>query len=88
MQNPVCYQRTKTCDREEDASQKKLHLCPASMEESPGQCKVRRSALLAFCFPGLVWGANFIFVKWAAAHITPVRISLLRVTFGLLLGGL
>jgi drug/metabolite transporter (DMT)-like permease len=45
---------------------------------------MRKSALLAFCFLGLVWGANFIFVKWAAVHVTPVQITLLRVIFGFL----
>ncbi|MCJ8237465.1 DMT family transporter [Peteryoungia algae] len=43
---------------------------------------MRNSALVAFCFLGLVWGSNFIFVKWAALHITPVQITLLRVIFG------
>jgi drug/metabolite transporter (DMT)-like permease len=43
---------------------------------------MKRSALLAFCFLGLIWGSNFIFVKWAAAHIDPVQITMLRVIFG------
>ena len=43
---------------------------------------MKKSALLAFCFLGLVWGSNFIFVKWAAVHISPVQITLLRVIFG------
>lgn len=30
----------------------------------------------------LVWGSNFIFVKWAAESITPAQITLLRVFFG------
>ena len=30
----------------------------------------------------LVWGSNFIFVKWAAESITPAQITLLRVLFG------
>lgn len=45
---------------------------------------MKTSALLAFCFLGLVWGANFIFVKWAAVYISPVQITLLRVIFGFL----
>ncbi|KQR75873.1 DMT family transporter [Rhizobium sp. Leaf341] len=43
---------------------------------------MKRSALLAFCFLGLIWGSNFIFVKWAAVHINPVQITMLRVIFG------
>ena len=43
---------------------------------------MKKSALFAFCFLGLVWGSNFIFVKWAAVHIAPVQITLLRVIFG------
>ncbi len=45
---------------------------------------MKKSALLAFCFLGLVWGSNFIFVKWAAVYIAPVQITLLRVVFGFL----
>ena len=43
---------------------------------------MKKSALFAFCFLGLVWGSNFIFVEWATAHIAPVPIPLLRVIFG------
>jgi hypothetical protein len=31
-----------------------------------------KTALRAFVFPGVIWGGNFIFVKWAAQEISPV----------------
>jgi drug/metabolite transporter (DMT)-like permease len=36
----------------------------------------------AFVFLGLIWGSNFIYMKWAAAFISPAQIVLLRVFFG------
>lgn len=36
----------------------------------------------AFILLGLFWGSNFIYMKWAAAYISPGQISLLRVLFG------
>ena len=41
-----------------------------------------KSANLAFLALGLIWGSNFIFMKWAAAWISPAQIVLLRVLFG------
>jgi drug/metabolite transporter (DMT)-like permease len=38
----------------------------------------------AFAALGLIWGTNFIFVKWAAVAISPAQIVLLRVLFGFL----
>lgn len=38
----------------------------------------------AFVFLGLLWGSNFIYMKWAAALISPAQIDLLRVFFGFL----
>jgi drug/metabolite transporter (DMT)-like permease len=32
----------------------------------------------------LIWGSNFIFMKWAAKEITPGQIALLRVVSGFL----
>lgn len=40
--------------------------------------------MLAFVALGVIWGSNFIFMKWAAELITPQQITLLRVVFGLL----
>ena len=40
--------------------------------------------MIAFGALGLIWGSNFIFMKWAAESITPEQITLLRVLFGLL----
>lgn len=37
---------------------------------------------IAFLLLGLVWGTNFLFMKWAAALLTPGQIVLLRVLFG------
>lgn len=45
---------------------------------------MNRAAYFAFAFLGIIWGSNFIFVKWAAAYITPMQIVLLRVIFGFL----
>ncbi|MGY2286506.1 DMT family transporter [Pseudomonas gingeri] len=45
---------------------------------------MKKSALVAFVFLGLIWGSNFIFVKWAAHWISPLQITLLRVVFGFL----
>lgn len=41
-------------------------------------------AYAAFLGLGAIWGANFIFVKWAVASISPAQIVLLRVLFGFL----
>ena len=41
-------------------------------------------AYLAFAKLGLIWGLNFIFVKWAVHLISPAQIVLLRVLFGFL----
>ena len=38
----------------------------------------------AFALLGLIWGTNFIFMKWAAVWITPAQIVLLRILFGFL----
>ena len=44
--------------------------------------RMRKLAYLAFVILGLVWGTNFLFMKWAAALLTPSQIVLLRVLFG------
>ena len=43
---------------------------------------MKRTAYIAFALLGLIWGSNFIFMKWAAKEITPSQIVLLRVVFG------
>lgn len=43
-----------------------------------------RLALLAFVALGVIWGRNFIFMKWATETISPAQVTLLRVAFGLL----
>ena len=45
---------------------------------------MRGAAYSAFALLGLIWGSNFIFVKWAAVSISPAQIVLLRVVFGFL----
>src|SRR5215813_11435609 len=45
---------------------------------------MKKAAYLAFALLGLIWGSNFIFMKWAAEDISPSQIVLLRVVFGFL----
>lgn len=44
----------------------------------------RKSGLLAFGCLALIWGSNFIFMKWASAVISPAQVAALRVIFGFL----
>ena len=44
----------------------------------------KKAAYLAFVLLGVIWGSNFIFMKWAAEHISASQIVLLRVVFGFL----
>ncbi|WP_033070505.1 DMT family transporter [Thalassospira australica] len=39
-------------------------------------------AYFAFVLLGVIWGSNFIFMKWAAEYITPQQVAFLRVVFG------
>ncbi|KXF80970.1 DMT family transporter [Enterovibrio coralii] len=39
-------------------------------------------AMVAFWVLGLVWGSNFIFMKWSSAYISPDQVAFLRVLFG------
>lgn len=43
---------------------------------------MKKLAYLGFIALGLIWGTNFLYMKWAAAWITPEQIVLLRVLFG------
>jgi hypothetical protein len=45
---------------------------------------MKTTAYLAFVLLGVIWGSNFIFMKWAAEDISPRQIVLLRVVFGFL----
>ena len=45
---------------------------------------MKKTAYFAFALLGLIWGSNFIFMKWAAQEITPGQIVLLRVVSGFL----
>jgi drug/metabolite transporter (DMT)-like permease len=52
--------------------------------DAVGPSPIKKTALLAFVFLGVIWGINFIFMKWAAEVISPGQIVLLRVVFGFL----
>lgn len=43
---------------------------------------MNKCATFAFAALGLIWGSNFIFMKWATALISPVQVVFLRVLFG------
>ena len=45
---------------------------------------MNKSTSFAFAALGLIWGSNFIFMKWAAVLISPMQIVLLRILFGFL----
>lgn len=45
---------------------------------------MKETAYLAFALLGVIWGSNFIFMKWAVEYISPSQIVLLRVVFGFL----
>jgi drug/metabolite transporter (DMT)-like permease len=49
-----------------------------------GPTAINKTALLAFIFLGVIWGSNFIFMKWAAEAISPAQIVLLRAAFAFL----
>jgi drug/metabolite transporter (DMT)-like permease len=52
--------------------------------DAVGPSPSKKTALLAFLFLGVIWGSNFIFMKWAAELISPAQIVLLRAVFGFL----
>ena len=43
---------------------------------------MKKAAYFAFALLGVIWGSNFIFMKWAAREVSPSQIVLLRVAFG------
>ena len=43
-----------------------------------------KPASVAFAALGLIWGSNFVFMKWASQTLTPGQITLLRVLCGFL----
>jgi drug/metabolite transporter (DMT)-like permease len=45
---------------------------------------VNTAAIVAFASLGLIWGSNFIFMKWAAELISPIQVVFLRMLFGFL----
>ena len=44
--------------------------------------KTNHLPLIAFFALGIIWGSNFIYMKLASQHISPLQIVLLRVLFG------
>lgn len=46
------------------------------------ECSMNKLVYPAFALLGVIWGTNFIFMKWAAMLISPIQIVLLRVLFG------
>ena len=45
---------------------------------------MKRAAFFAWLLLGVIWGSNFIFMKWATEYITPMQVTLVRVIFGFL----
>lgn len=45
---------------------------------------MNRLAFFAWISLGVIWGSNFIFMKWAVEYITPLQIVLARVILGFL----
>lgn len=45
---------------------------------------MKRGPKIAFLLLGLVWGSNFLFMKWAVALVSPAQVVFLRVLFGFL----
>lgn len=43
---------------------------------------MKNTGYIAYIILGLIWGTPFIFTHWAAVHITPAQIVLLRVVSG------
>lgn len=43
-----------------------------------------RIAFVAWLALGLIWGSNFVFMKWATEYISPLQVVLARVTLGFL----
>jgi drug/metabolite transporter (DMT)-like permease len=46
--------------------------------------EMKKTACIAFALLGVIWGSNFIFMKWSGEEISPSQIVLLRVAFGFL----
>lgn len=43
---------------------------------------MNRGSYIAFAALGVIWGSNFLFMKWAVALISPAQVVFLRVLFG------
>ncbi|RXJ68018.1 EamA family transporter [Halarcobacter ebronensis] len=42
----------------------------------------KKNAIIIFLLLGIIWGSNFIYMKWASELITPLQVVFLRVLFG------
>ena len=38
--------------------------------------------LILFAILGIIWGSNFIYMKWASEYLSDIQIVLIRVLFG------
>src|SRR5688572_5925810 len=54
------------------------------MPAAPMMLVMRNPAHVAFAVLAVVWGSNFVFMKWASASISAGQVTLLRVLFGFL----
>ena len=54
------------------------------MNRTGTSARMNKLTYPAFALLGLIWGTNFIFMKWAAVLISPAQIVLLRILFGFL----
>ena len=52
------------------------------MHTIDNQLSANKLVYPAFALLGVIWGTNFIFMKWSADWITPAQIVLLRILFG------
>ena len=50
----------------------------------PSGNTMKKAPYIAFALLGVIWGSNFIFMKWALPYVSPSQVVLLRVVFGFL----
>ncbi len=54
----------------------------AIIAQNPSMQRKRIAPVIAFWTLGLIWGANYIFTKWALAHISAYEVVLFRLILG------
>lgn len=55
-----------------------------SLDFSADGKRLRTLATIALPTLGLIWGSNFLFMKWGSETISPAQVTFLRVAFGFL----